>query len=122
LGNKKTEAMITLDFWFDTPQMWGVMEIQRAATDGNGFQDHPIVHVTQDGGQNWSQVESKALLQVIGDSAFLSPVEGWALGVTGKARTDVPPLPQGTPGRTGGLLLKTSDGGQSWQSIPLVVN
>src|SRR5512140_3255311 len=75
--------------------------------DGWGISDTTILR-TQDGGQTWYDVGPKHTGQLgyAADSSFLDTQRGWVL----------------TPDPTDmlkGTLLKTSDGGANWQSIPV---
>ena len=107
----------SVEFSFNSPDYWISSEIKRYPTQDGTYQDQLLLHTTNNAGQNWTLRRSTTLLQVVNNCEMFTTTLGLALGVPGKATIAVPPLPEGTPVRDGGILLKTTDGGQTWQAV-----
>ena len=61
--------------------------------------------MTSDGGQHWTQLPANQNFRGVTTLDFISSDLGWAIG-----RSD-----------TGPLLLKTVDGGRTWENVSYVV-
>jgi photosystem II stability/assembly factor-like uncharacterized protein len=85
-------AAVAIDF-VDRQHGW--------ATDGM------IVYRTSDGGQQWIKLSPGATFKQVTSLDFVSSTLGWAIGGQGKNSS---------------LLLKTTDGGQTWTPIPFMIS
>ncbi|HEY0753271.1 MAG TPA: hypothetical protein VGD98_04865 [Ktedonobacteraceae bacterium] len=85
------------------------IDLQQAWT----ISDNQQLYITHDGWQHWSTIHVQPAFKNITSFNFISPTVGWALA---NSREHFAPEPGG--GATKGdviTLLKTTDGGQTWQ-------
>jgi photosystem II stability/assembly factor-like uncharacterized protein len=96
---------VTYGTWLNTNDAW---------VSSNNVQDRTF-YTTNDGWKHWTKHQMKTAFKQTYDFTFVSPQVGWALG---ENRTHFFPKIGG--GRRAGdiiSLLKTIDGGQTWQVI-----
>jgi photosystem II stability/assembly factor-like uncharacterized protein len=66
-----------------------------------------VLFVTDDGGLGWTRLGTPI---PVGDACFLDRNNGWAVNAPGPSYTETP-----------AALLRTTDGGQNWQIVPLAL-
>jgi photosystem II stability/assembly factor-like uncharacterized protein len=71
------------------------------ATDGT------ILYRTSNGGQKWTKLSPGVTFKQVTSLDFVSSTLGWAIG---------------GPGKNSSLVLKTTDGGESWMTVPLSIS
>ena len=69
--------------------------------------DGMVLYSTSDGGQHWAKLSPGANFKQVTDLSFVSSTTGWAIG---------------GQGNNSSLLLKTTDGGQTWTPIPFSIS
>lgn len=90
------------------------IDLQYAWTLANDSREH-VLYTTQDGWQHWAKTRMQTTFRNVRNYDFISPTVGWALADN---RTHFYPAPGG--GMQKGdltVLLKTTDGGHTWQEI-----
>lgn len=93
-----------LDTDFLDMNHWFVVDIQL----GHAF--NTVVHVTSDGGSNWTTIHPQSDYNNVYDLDFLTSQVGWALSDAS------PQIPPGLLDSYG-VLIKTVDGGKSWRPV-----
>jgi len=82
----------------------------------NDSADGTIIYMTRDGGQSWSKIEPKAAFKDIQSINLVSNNTGWAIGDN---------LPASSPALNDRdnitFLLKTTDGGYTWEKVPYTI-
>jgi photosystem II stability/assembly factor-like uncharacterized protein len=66
-----------------------------------------ILYRTSNGGQQWTKLSPGASFKQVTSLDFVSSTLGWAISGQGKNPS---------------LLLKTTDGGQTWTPIPFMIS
>ncbi|GLV60239.1 hypothetical protein KDH_70590 [Dictyobacter sp. S3.2.2.5] len=91
-----------------------VVDLQHAWSLGNS--DDRLLYLTSDGGQNWQKHTLPSQFNRYGPASFVNAQVGWMIAM----HTNHMGLPEPGGGLRKGdvsVLLRTSDGGQSWHEV-----